>query len=203
VDTGTQRGATGTSTEILTWTGTTLNKQPAVGIAKKMTGILMVAETIDQHGNFFILVVKDVSVYNKGMSDNLISAGCLLEAGYQVNLWIPDGALADGFATATFPFYRGIITTPDNLTVIITEYTGHTWRLPKIEAISKYVPVTKSWLWRHWTLDRYLTCDSFAGLPDIFDHDDKAHMPDFFRLNVSRDACSSILSSCVETEKRP
>ena len=86
MDTGTQRGATGTSTEILTWTGTTLNKQPAVGIAKKMTGILMVAETIDQHGNFFILVVKDVSVYNKGMSDNLISAGCLLEAGYQVNL---------------------------------------------------------------------------------------------------------------------
>jgi len=23
------------------------------------------------------------------------------------------------------------------------------------------------------------TCNSFAGLPDIFDHDDEAHVPDF------------------------
>jgi len=34
------------------------------------------------------------------------------------------------------------ITTPDNLTVIVMEYAGHTWRLPKVQAISKSVPVT-------------------------------------------------------------
>jgi len=47
LDTGAQRGATGTPAEILSRTGTTLNMQPAVGTAKKMTGILMGAETID------------------------------------------------------------------------------------------------------------------------------------------------------------
>jgi len=73
LDTGAQRGATGTSTEILSRTGTTLNIQPAVGRAKKMTGILMGAETIDQHGKSFILVVPDVSVYDPGMSESNFS----------------------------------------------------------------------------------------------------------------------------------
>ena len=56
--------------------------KPAVGTAKKMTGIFMGAETIDQHGTSFILVVPDVSVYDPGMSDSIISAGRLKEAGY-------------------------------------------------------------------------------------------------------------------------
>ena len=75
LDTGAKRGATGTPAEILSRTGTTLNMQPAVGTAKKMTGILMGAETIDQHGKSFILVLPDVSVYDPGVSDSLISAG--------------------------------------------------------------------------------------------------------------------------------
>ena len=62
LDTGAQRGATGTSTEILSRTGTTLNMQPAAGTVKKMTDNLMGAETINQHGKSFILVVLDVSV---------------------------------------------------------------------------------------------------------------------------------------------
>jgi len=82
LDTGAQRGATGTPAEILSCTGTTLNMQSAVGTAKKTTGILMGAETINQHGKSFILVVPDVSVYDPGMSDSLISAGRLMEAGY-------------------------------------------------------------------------------------------------------------------------
>jgi len=57
----------------------------AVGTAKKMTGILIGAHTIDQHGKTFILVVLDLSVYDPGMSDSLISAGRLMEAGYKVN----------------------------------------------------------------------------------------------------------------------
>jgi len=106
--------------------------QPAVGTAKKMMGILMGAETIDQHGKSFILVVPDVSVYDPGMSDSLISAGRLMEAGYNVNVRIPDAALTDGFAPATFPLYGVSITTPDNLTVIVMEYAGHTWRLSEV-----------------------------------------------------------------------
>ena len=106
LDTGAQRGATGT--EILSRTGTTLYMQSAVGTAKTMTGILMCAETIGQHGKSFILVVQDVSVYDSGMSDSLISAVRLMEAGYNVNFRILDDALTDGFAPATFPLYGGI-----------------------------------------------------------------------------------------------
>ena len=40
LDTGAQRGATGTPTEILSRTGTSLNMQPAVGKAQKMTGLI-------------------------------------------------------------------------------------------------------------------------------------------------------------------
>ena len=182
LDTGAQRGATGTPTEILSRTGTTLNMQPAVGKAQKMTGILMGAETIDQHGKSFILVVPDVSVYDPGMSDSLISAGRLMEAGYNVNFRLPSDALTDGFAPITFPLYGGSITTPDNLTVIVMEYSGHTWRLPKRRtALKSIIPVTMSLPENHE--DIYLTdvstCNSFAGLVDDFDHGDEAHVPDF------------------------
>jgi len=57
LDTRAQRGATSTSTEILSRTGTTLNMQPAVGKAKKMTSILMGAEMIDQHGKSQVTVL--------------------------------------------------------------------------------------------------------------------------------------------------
>jgi len=103
--------------------------QPAVGTAKKMTGILVGAEPIDQRGKSFIIVVPDVSVYDPGMSDSLILAGRLMEAGYSVNFKIPDDALTatDGFTPTTFPLYGGSITTPDNLTVIVMVYAGNTW----------------------------------------------------------------------------
>jgi len=86
LDTGAQRGATSTSTEMLSWTGTTLNMQPAVGSAKKKkkTDILRGAETINQFGMSCILVVSDVSVYDPGMIDSFISAGRLMEAGCNV-----------------------------------------------------------------------------------------------------------------------
>jgi len=105
--------------------------QPAVGTAKKMIGILMGTETIDQYGKFFILVVLDVSAYDPGMSDSLILAGHLMEAGCNVNFrMIPDDAFTDGFAKAAFkfPLYKGSIqvTTPDNLIVIVMEYAGCT-----------------------------------------------------------------------------
>ena len=48
-----------------------------------------------------LCVVLDVSVYDPGMSDSPISAGRLMEAGYNVNVKIPDDALVDGFAPAT------------------------------------------------------------------------------------------------------
>jgi len=123
-DTGAQRRAINTPAEILSRTGTTVNMK------QQMTGILMGTETIDQHGKFFILVVPDVSVYDPGMSDSLVLAGRLMEAGCNVDFrMIPDDAFMDGSAPATFKFslYGGSIqvTTPDNLIVIVMEYAGH------------------------------------------------------------------------------
>jgi len=144
--------------------------QLAVGTAKKITGI-MGAGTIDEHGKSFILVVPDVSVYDPGMSNSLTSAGHLMEAGC-------NDTFKDGFAPATFPLYRGSITTPDNLTAIVMEYAGHTWRLPKVRAISKLVPVTTASPQDSEDTD-VSTCNSFAGFSDIIDHDNDAHVPDF------------------------
>jgi len=48
-----------------------------------------------------------VSVYDPDMADNLISAGRLMEAGYNVNFRIPSHAFTDDFAPNTFPLYRG------------------------------------------------------------------------------------------------
>jgi len=74
MDTGAQHGATGARTEILQKTGHTLTMQPAVGPSKRMTGILMGTETVDQHGVPYVLIIPDVSVFDPGMSDSLVSA---------------------------------------------------------------------------------------------------------------------------------
>jgi len=156
--------------------------QLAVGKAKKTTGIFMGAETINQHGKSLIFAVPNVSLYDQGKSDSLISAGRLKEAGYNVNLRIPDDVLMDGFAPATFPLYGGSITTPDNLTVVVVEYAGHTWL--KVQTISRSVPVTTPSREDFENIECFTdgstrACNRFAGLPDIFDHDDQAHVPDF------------------------
>ena len=98
---------------------------------------------------------------------------------------IPDDALTDGFAPATFPLYGYNITTPDNLTVIVMEYAGHTWRLPKVRTISQSVLVTTPSPEDSKEIEGFTdvsNCNSFAGLPDIFDHDDETHVPDFLSI---------------------
>jgi len=114
------------------------------------------------------------------MSDSLILAGRLMEAGYNVNFINPDDTFTDGFAPATFPLYGGSITAPDNLIVIVMQYAGYTWRFPKVLAISKSVPVTTPSPEDYENIECFkevLICNKFTGLPDIFDHDDEAHVP--------------------------
>jgi len=84
------------------------------------------------------------------------------------------------------------------------EYAGHTWRLPKVRALSKSVSVTAPSPEDSEDIEclsDVSICNSFAGLPDIFDHDDEAHVPDFVERVEGRS--SSVLSSCVKIEKRP
>ena len=51
---------------------------------RRVTGILMGAETQDSHGKPFVFVVLDVSVYDPAMSDSLIPVGRLIQAGFMV-----------------------------------------------------------------------------------------------------------------------
>jgi len=142
LDTGAQRRATNTPAQLLSRTGTTLNMQP--GNSKE--------NDRNSHGYwinrsvwkfFYSRRTRRVCVRtDPGMSDSLILAGRLMEAGCNVNFrMIPDDAFTDNFAKATFkfPLYRGSIqvTTPDNLIVIVMEYAGCTWRLPIVRTISK------------------------------------------------------------------
>jgi len=127
LDSGAQRGTTWRKSEILKHMGMSLLMQPAVGPAKHMTGILMGA---DSHGKPFVLVVPDVSVYDPAMSDSLIPVGHLIDADFSVNHRIPSQANEDGFSFKVIPLYGGTITTPDGKTIIVMEYTQHTWRLP-------------------------------------------------------------------------
>jgi len=64
----------------------------------------MAAETINQHGKSFILVVPHVSVYDPGMSDSLISAGRLTETGYNANSRIPRPTMLLRMALPRLPF---------------------------------------------------------------------------------------------------
>ena len=99
--------------------------QPSVGPSKRMTGILMGTETVDQHGVPYVLIIPDVSVFDPGMSDSLVSAGRPMEADYGVIFRIPSNADHDGFPSAQFPLFGGSVTTPDGSTVIIMEYVNH------------------------------------------------------------------------------
>ena len=62
------------------------------------------------------------------------------------------------------------------------KYGGHTWRLPEIRTISKSVPVTAPSPEDSEDIECFTdvsTSNGFAGLPDIFDHDDETQVPDF------------------------
>jgi len=74
MDSRAQRGAS----EILQKPGHTLALQPAVSPSKRMTGILMGNETVDQYGMPYVLVIPDVSVFDPGISDSLVSSGRLM-----------------------------------------------------------------------------------------------------------------------------
>jgi len=129
-----------------------------------------------------------------------------METGYNVNVRIDDDALTDGFAPATFPLYGGSITITDNLTVIVMEYAGHTWRLPEVRAILKSVPVTAP---SPEDSEDLLASQMFRPVIVSLDFPISLIMKTRHtcqissRLNASRDACRSVLSSCVETEKKP
>jgi len=69
MDTGAQRGANCARSKILQKTGHNLAMQPAVGLSKRMRGISMGTETVDQYGIPYVLVIPDVFVFDPDMSE--------------------------------------------------------------------------------------------------------------------------------------
>jgi hypothetical protein len=154
-----------------------------------MTGILMGTETVDQHGVPYVLVIPDVSVFDPGMSDSLVSASRLMEADDGVIFRIPSNAGSDGFPSAQFPQHGGSVTTPDGSTVIVMEYVNHTWRLPKVGSPVLSMPLPPKSLSSSLISAEDLsdivitsnipTCNSFSSLPEDFDSSTEAYVPTF------------------------
>ena len=185
---GPQREATGRKSEILKHMGTSLLMQPAMGPAKHMTGILMGAETQDNHGNPFVFVVPDVSVYDPAMSrsDSLIPVGRLIEAGFTVIHRIPSQAKEDGFPLKPVPLYAGTTTTPDGKTTIAKWANSPLSSLPLLSSqrCSKPIlpPRTTS---ENCAATRLIGSsfldpgNSFNMLDDIDDVDNEGYVPDY------------------------
>jgi len=154
-----------------------------------MTGTLMGTETVNKHGVPYVLVIPDVSVFDPGMSDSLVSAGRLIEADYGVIFRIPSNADSDGFPYAQFPLYGGSVTTSEGSTVIVMEYVNHTWRLLKVGSPVLSIPLPPKSLSSSLISAEDLsdivitsnipTCISFSSLPEDFDFHTEAYMPTF------------------------
>ena len=70
-----------------------------------------------------ILVVPDVSVYDPGMSDSLISAGRLMEAGYNVKL--QDSLMTSIMAMRlTFPIFFQMNETRDACSNVLSPFVA-------------------------------------------------------------------------------
>ncbi len=90
----------------------------------------MGCSTVDIQGFPLTLVIPDESVSDPLLSDSLVSAGRLMEAGFEVIFRLPQHADTDGFQPHKYPMYGGTIVTPNPSRTIVIEYRDHTWRLP-------------------------------------------------------------------------
>ena len=81
-----------------------------------MKGILMGCSTMDIQGIPLTLVIPDESVcdplLSDILSDSLVSAGRLMEAGFGVIFRLPKDASTDGFHPDEYPLYGGTILPP-------------------------------------------------------------------------------------------
>jgi hypothetical protein len=114
IDTGAQRSDAKHSDEILQRTNTSHSMQGAFGQPTTMKGILMGCSTVDIQEIPLTLVIPDESVCDPLLSDSLVSAGRLMEAGFEIIFRLPKDALTDGFQLQKYPQYGGTITTPKN-----------------------------------------------------------------------------------------
>jgi hypothetical protein len=96
-----------------------------------MKGILMGCSTVDIQGLPLTLVISDESGSDPLLSDSLLSAGRLMEAGFEVIFRLPHNASTNGFQPHKYPMYGGTIVTPERPSrTIVIEYSDHTWRYP-------------------------------------------------------------------------
>jgi hypothetical protein len=90
-----------------------------------MKGILMGCHIMDMHGTPLTFVIPH-EYSDPLLSDSLISAGRLMEAGFGAIFRISQNAVTDGINPATYPIHGGTILTPEQPPrTIIIEYQGH------------------------------------------------------------------------------
>jgi len=72
----------------------------------------MGCSTMDIQGIPLTVVIPDESVCDPLLSDSLVSAGRLMDAGFGVIFRLPKDASTDGFHPDKYPLYGGTILTP-------------------------------------------------------------------------------------------
>ena len=72
-----------------------------------MRAFRMGCATFDVYGKPLLFVMPGRSVFEKSLSDSLISVGRLLEAGFKVVFRIPSDVTHDRFDLVSFTFYGG------------------------------------------------------------------------------------------------
>jgi hypothetical protein len=126
LDTGAQRSAAKYPAEILQHTQTSHSIQGAFGRPTSMKGILMGCHIMDMHGTPLTFVIPHESISDPLLSDSLISAGRLMEAGFGAIFRIAQNAVTDGINPATYPIHGGTFLTPEQPPrTIIIEYQDH------------------------------------------------------------------------------
>jgi len=97
LDTGAQRSAAKHPEKILRHANSSHTMQGAFGRPTTMKGILMGCSTVGIQGLPLTLVIPDESVSDPLLSYSLVSAGRLMEAGFEVIFRLPQNASTDGF----------------------------------------------------------------------------------------------------------
>ena len=82
----------------------------------------MGCSTVDIQGLPLTLVIPHESVSDPLLSDSLVSAGSLMEAGFEVIFRLPQHADTDGFQPHKYPMYGGTIVIPNPSRTIVIEY---------------------------------------------------------------------------------
>ena len=107
MDTGAPTDTSRNPDEVLKTLLTQFLMKVVTGAPAYMRTIRMGCATFDVYGKPLLFVMPGRSVFEKSLSDSLISVGRLLETEFKVVLGVPSDVTHDRFDLVSFTFYGG------------------------------------------------------------------------------------------------